>query len=73
MEIDESLCTKCDLCLNVKPRADCIIKVRAFTYDETGKISGYQRATDEDKKPRIWISQAASSLTEIDPGCAHRN
>ena len=58
MEIDESLCTKCDLCLNVKPRADCIIKVSAFTYDETGKISGYQRATDEDKNPRIWINQA---------------
>ena len=58
MEIDESLCTKCDLCLNVKPRADCIIKVSAFTYDETGKISGYQRATAEDKNPRIWINQA---------------
>jgi formate dehydrogenase major subunit len=58
MEIDESLCTKCDLCLNVKPRADCIIKVSAFTYDQTGKISGYQRATDEDKNPRIWINQA---------------
>jgi formate dehydrogenase major subunit len=58
MEIDESLCTKCDLCLNVKPRADCIIKVSAFTYDETGKIAGYQRATDQDKNPRIWINQA---------------
>jgi ferredoxin len=58
MEIDESLCTKCDLCLNVKPRADCIIKVSAFSYDQTGKISGYQRATDADKNPRIWINQA---------------
>jgi NADPH-dependent glutamate synthase beta subunit-like oxidoreductase/predicted nucleotide-binding protein (sugar kinase/HSP70/actin superfamily) len=58
MEIDEALCTKCDLCLNVKPRADCIIKVSAFTYDESGKIAGYQRATDEDKNPRIWINQA---------------
>ena len=58
MEIDESLCTKCDLCLNVKPRADCIIKVSAFTFDESGKIAGYQRATDQDKNPRIWINQA---------------
>ena len=58
MEIDESLCTKCDLCLNVKPRADCIVKVSAFSYDESGKIAGFQRATAEDKNSRIWINQA---------------
>jgi len=58
MEIDESLCTKCDLCLNVKPRADCIVKVSTFSYDESGKIAGYQRATADDKKPRIWINQS---------------
>jgi NADPH-dependent glutamate synthase beta subunit-like oxidoreductase/predicted nucleotide-binding protein (sugar kinase/HSP70/actin superfamily)/ferredoxin len=58
MEIDESLCTKCDLCLNVKPRADCIVKVSAFAYDDAGRIAGFTRATDEDKSPRIWINQS---------------
>jgi NAD-dependent dihydropyrimidine dehydrogenase PreA subunit len=28
------------------------------TYDKTGKISGYQRATAEDKNLCIWINQA---------------
>ena len=57
MEIDPAACTNCDLCLNVKPRADCIIKVSSFQYDEAGRIAGYQRATAEDDRPRIWINQ----------------
>jgi formate dehydrogenase major subunit len=58
MEIDPTLCTKCDLCLNVKPRADCIVKVSGFSYDDAGRIAGFQRATDEDQRPRIWINQS---------------
>jgi ferredoxin len=58
MEIDSTLCTNCDLCLNVKPRADCIVKVSAFHYDDAGRITGWERATDEDKRPRIWINQS---------------
>ena len=58
MEIDPALCTNCDLCLNVKPRADCIVKVSKLSYDESGRITGFQRAGDEDKNPRIWINQA---------------
>jgi len=58
MEIDPALCTSCDLCLNVKPRADCIVKVSGFAYDDAGRISGFTRATEEDKNPRIWINQA---------------
>jgi NADPH-dependent glutamate synthase beta subunit-like oxidoreductase/predicted nucleotide-binding protein (sugar kinase/HSP70/actin superfamily)/NAD-dependent dihydropyrimidine dehydrogenase PreA subunit len=58
MEIDPALCTSCDLCLNVKPRADCIVKVSSFAYDDVGRITGFVRATDEDKHPRIWINQS---------------
>lgn len=58
MEIDPALCTSCDLCLNVKPRADCIVKVSAFQYDDAGRIAGFQRASEEDKHPRIWINQS---------------
>jgi ferredoxin len=58
MEIDPALCTNCDLCLNVKPRADCIVKVSGFRYDEAGRIAGYERATDADERPRIWINQS---------------
>ena len=58
MEIDPAQCTNCDLCLNVKPRADCIMKVSSFQYDETGKIAGFVRATPDDENPRVWINQA---------------
>jgi len=58
MEIDPTLCTNCDLCLNVKPRADCIVKVSGFEYDEAGRIAGFTRATEDDKHPRIWINQS---------------
>jgi len=58
MEIDPTLCTNCDLCLNVKPRADCIVKVSGFSYDDAGRIRGFTRATDEDARPRIWINQS---------------
>jgi ferredoxin len=58
MEIDPALCTNCDLCLNAKPRADCIVKVSAFAYDDAGRITGFTRATLADKNPRIWINQA---------------
>ncbi len=58
MEIDPTLCTSCDLCLNVKPRADCIVKVSGFAYDDAGRITGFSRATDADKRPRLWINQS---------------
>ncbi len=58
MEIDPTLCTSCDLCLNVKPRADCIVKVTGFSYDAAGRITGFQRASENDKHPRLWINQA---------------
>lgn len=58
MEIDPELCSLCDLCLNVKPRADCIIKVREIRHDDKGRVIGYERATDEDTEFRIWINQA---------------
>ena len=57
MEIDPDQCTNCDLCLNVKPRADCIVKVKSFQYGADGQVTGFERATDEDDHPRIWINQ----------------
>jgi NAD-dependent dihydropyrimidine dehydrogenase PreA subunit len=44
--------------LNVKPRADCIVKVTGFSYDDAGRISGFARAGDGDEHPRIWINQS---------------
>jgi ferredoxin len=58
MEIDPTLCTSCDLCLNVKPRADCIVKVTGFAYDDAGRITGFQRADEDDKSARLWINQS---------------
>lgn len=40
-EIDSSRCIYCDLCCEVKPLEDCILKVRALQQDDKRRIIGY--------------------------------
>lgn len=40
-EIDTSRCIFCDLCCEVKPLDDCILKVRSLTLDEGKRILGF--------------------------------
>lgn len=41
-EIDTSRCIFCDLCCEVKPLDECILKVRALEMDEEQRILGYE-------------------------------
>lgn len=56
-EIDNDLCIYCDRCLKVKPVDDCIIKVRSLTYDEEGRIIGYERSTSAKDYNMLYIDQ----------------
>ena len=56
-EIDPEVCIYCDWCLKVKPRPDCIIKVRALEYAPDGRITGFTRATCTEDTKLIWINQ----------------
>lgn len=45
-EIDTSRCIFCDLCCEVKPLDDCILKVRSLTRDEGKRIIGFDLPDD---------------------------
>lgn len=40
-EIDSSRCIYCDLCCEVKPLEDCILKVQSLQHDDKRRIVGY--------------------------------
>jgi formate dehydrogenase major subunit len=43
-EIDNERCIYCDGCLRVKPKDDCIIKVKSVLYADDGRITSYEPA-----------------------------
>lgn len=45
-EIDSSRCIFCDLCCEVKPQVECILKVRALNQDDRKRIIGYEPPMD---------------------------
>ena len=42
-EIDMDRCIYCDQCVEVKPRPDCIVKVRGLRQDGQGRITGWDQ------------------------------
>jgi NADPH-dependent glutamate synthase beta subunit-like oxidoreductase/ferredoxin len=56
-EIDPDKCIYCDWCLKVKPRPNCIVRVKALTYDAQGRITGYQQASSTEETTMIYINQ----------------
>jgi len=46
-EIDNDICIYCEDCLDVKPHEDCIVRVDDLSYDDDGRITGYQDASDQ--------------------------
>lgn len=56
-EIDNELCIYCDRCLKVKPVDDCIVKVSALTWDEDGRITGYDRSESSRDYNMLFIDQ----------------
>jgi glutamate synthase (NADPH/NADH) small chain len=45
-EIDNDICIYCEKCLEVKPHEDCIVRVDSLSYDNEGRITGYEPAPD---------------------------
>jgi formate dehydrogenase major subunit len=56
-EIDSDKCIYCDWCIMAKPRPDCILKVKALTYDEKGRIVGWEEVRSTHDTNLIWINQ----------------
>jgi formate dehydrogenase major subunit len=56
-EIDSDKCIYCDWCIKVKPRPECILKVKELTYDDAGRIVGWEEARSTDETNLIWINQ----------------
>ena len=56
-EIDSDKCIYCDWCIKVKPRPECILRVKELNYDEAGRIVGWEEATGTDETHLIWINQ----------------
>ncbi|MBT3294760.1 MAG: FAD-dependent oxidoreductase [Verrucomicrobia bacterium] len=56
-EIDSDKCIYCDWCIKVKPRPECILRVKELNYDETGRIVGWEEAASTDETRLIWINQ----------------
>jgi ferredoxin len=56
-EIDSDTCIYCDWCIKVKPRPECILKVKELKYDDEGRIVGWEEAKSTDETNLIWINQ----------------
>ena len=56
-EIDSDKCIFCDWCVKVKPRPDCILKVKELKQDDEGRIVGWEIAETADDINMIWINQ----------------
>lgn len=57
-EIDPDKCIYCDWCLKVKPRPQCILRVRELKFDGHGRITGWEEAQRTQETGLIWINQA---------------
>ena len=56
-EIDPDKCIYCDWCVKVKPRPECILKVKELKYADDGRIVGWEIAEKADDVNLIWINQ----------------
>ena len=53
-EIDSDKCIYCDWCIKVKPRPECILRVKELHYDEAGRIVGWEEATGTDDTKNVF-------------------
>ncbi|MFW5803134.1 MAG: FAD-dependent oxidoreductase, partial [Verrucomicrobiota bacterium] len=56
-EIDSDKCIYCDWCIKVKPRPECILRIRSLEYDGEGRIVDWEEAAGTDETYLIWINQ----------------
>ena len=56
-EIDADKCIFCDWCVKVKPRPDCILKIKTLHEDEDGRVISWDLAENQDDVNMIWINQ----------------
>ena len=56
-EIDPDKCIYCDWCLKVKPRPECILKLKSVQQDEDGRITGGEEAETTQETTLVWINQ----------------
>ncbi len=56
-EIDPDKCIYCDWCIKVKPRPNCILRVKQLHDDDDGRIVGYEEAKRTQDATLIWINQ----------------
>ena len=56
-EIDPDKCIYCDWCLKVKPRPECILKLKSVQQDEDGRITGWEEAETTQETTLVWINQ----------------
>ena len=56
-EIDTTRCIKCDQCIQVKPRPNCIVRVNSVHTDDEGRITGYDEADGVDYRAEYFIDQ----------------
>jgi len=56
-EIDSDKCIYCDWCVKVKPRPDCILKIKKLNHNPDGTVAGWEIAKKQDDVNLIWINQ----------------
>jgi len=57
-EIDTTRCVKCNQCIEVKPRPNCIVRVNSIHTDEQDRIVGYDEAVEDvDYNAEYFINQ----------------
>ena len=57
-EIDISRCIKCDQCIQVMPRPNCIVRVTAIQTDTQGLVTGYTESAGINYDAEYFINQA---------------
>jgi formate dehydrogenase major subunit len=56
-EIDSDKCIYCDWCIKVKPRPECILKIKKLRHNADGTVAGWEIAEKQDDVNLIWINQ----------------
>jgi formate dehydrogenase major subunit len=56
-EIDNSRCIKCDQCIQVMPRPECIVRVTSVDTDDEGRVTGYEKADGINYDAEYFINQ----------------
>jgi len=56
-EIDNTRCIKCDQCIQVMPRPECIVRVTKVDTDDEGRVTGYERAEGVNYEAEYFINQ----------------